>query len=311
MIVPEIAVPLFVFGAVAAGTYVVLALCDPYWIRVRSRISQLEESGGRRGAEEPQRRRSTAGAPWRFLSTLQRINPYHAAARPRLRQRLAKAGIYDPAALSRYFAVKLLLTVVLGGAAVGAGLAGYLPMKMAFLAACVLSGFGFLLPSFWLDRSVARHRLQLQKSLPDFLDLMIVCLEGGLSLQETIRRVGDELRVAHPALASELEMVQCDIDLGATVDQALKRFATRSDYEGVRTLSTFIREAQRFGTNITEALRNHSDMLRSQREQAAEENAQKATVKILLPTIFLIFPAIFVVLVGPAIIQIQEAFGSK
>jgi tight adherence protein C len=123
--------------------------------------------------------------------------------------------------------------------------------------------------------------------------------------------VSDELRLAHPALASELGFVQRDIELGATVDQALKRFATRTDYEAVRTLSTFIREAQRFGTNITDALRSHADMLRSQREQAAEESAQKASVKILIPTLLLIFPATFVVIVGPAVIQIHEAFAAK
>jgi tight adherence protein C len=163
----------------------------------------------------------------------------------------------------------------------------------------------------WLDKQVARQHLLLGKSLPDFLDLMIVCLQGGLSLQETIRRVGDELRLAHPTLAFELSIVQRDTDLGASIEQALKRFAARSGYEGVRTLSTFIREAQRFGTNITEALRSHADMLRSQREQVAEESAQKAAVKILLPTMLLIFPAIFVVAVGPALIQIQQAFAGK
>jgi len=97
----------------------------------------------------------------------------------------------------------------------------------------------------------------------------------------------------------------------SSVDQALKRFSARTDFEGVRTLSTFIRESQKFGTQITEALRNHADMLRSQREQSAEETAQKAAVKILIPTLLLIFPAIFVVLVGPAVIQIQEAFASQ
>jgi tight adherence protein C len=174
-----------------------------------------------------------------------------------------------------------------------------------------MAGFGSILPSLWLDRAIARRQILLRKSLPDFLDLMIVCLEGGLSLQETIRRVSDELRLVHPVLAVELNIVQRDIELGATVDQALKRFAARADYEGVRTLSSFIREAQRFGTNITEALRNHADMLRSQREQIAEEKAQKAAVKILIPTLLLIFPAIFVVAVGPAVIQIQEAFAAK
>jgi tight adherence protein C len=130
-------------------------------------------------------------------------------------------------------------------------------------------------------------------------------------MQETIRRVNEELKLAHPVLAHELDIVQRDIDLSCSIDQALKRFALRTDCEGIRTLSTFIREAQRFGTQITDALRNHADMLRSQREQLAEENAQKAAVKILLPTMLLIFPAIFVVLVGPAAIQIHEAFAAK
>ena len=311
MIIPEIGIPLLVFAAVAAGTYALLALCDPYWMRVRGRVSQLDGSSGEHGPEETKHHRAMADTPARLLNELQRLNPYHATARSHVQQRLSKAGVYDPTAISRFFAAKLLLTILPGTAGVAAGMMGYLPMNLTLLAACVLAGFGSLVPSFWLDRAIARHRLLLQKSLPDFLDLMTVCLEGGLSLPETIRRVSDELRLVHPALASELGIVQRDMELGATIDQALRRFALRSDYEAVRTLSTFIREAQRFGTNITDALRSHAELLRSQREQAAEENAQKAAVKILLPTLLLIFPAIFVVVVGPAVIQIQDLFAAR
>jgi tight adherence protein C len=310
VITPEIGISLMVFGAVAAGTYALLALCDPYWMRVRSRVSQLDVLGGPETRVVSEHERKVVGTKSRIITQLQRLSPYQ-ADRSRIQQRLAKAGIYNPAAISRYVAAKLLLMLLSGGIAMGAGATGYLPMRMASIAACVLAGFGFLVPSLWVDRAISRHHLLLQRSLPDFLDLMIVCLEGGLSLQETIRRVSDELRLAHPALASELGFVQRDIELGATVDQALKRFATRTDYEAVRTLSTFIREAQRFGTNITDALRSHADMLRSQREQAAEESAQKASVKILIPTLLLIFPATFVVIVGPAVIQIHEAFAAK
>jgi tight adherence protein C len=310
VITPEIAIPLSVFGAVAAGTYALLALCDPYWIRVRSRVSQLDVLGGSDIQTVSKHGRKVVGTKSRLISELQRLSPYQ-ADRSRIQQRLAKAGIYNPAAISRYVVAKLLLMLLSAGLAMGAGATGYLPMRMASVAACVLAGFGFLVPSLWIDRAISRHHLLLQRSLPDFLDLMIVCLEGGLSLQETIRRVSDELRLAHPALASELGFVQRDIELGATVDQALKRFATRTDYEAVRTLGTFIREAQRFGTNITDALRSHADMLRSQREQAAEESAQKAAVKILIPTLLLIFPATFVVIVGPAVIQIHDAFAAK
>ncbi len=146
------------------------------------------------------------------------------------------------------------------------------------------------------------------KRLADFLDLMIVCLHSGLSLQSTIQCVSDELRIAHPEFAGELNIVQRDISLGATVDGALRRFAERTGCDGVGTLAKFVREAQRLGTQLTEALRIHADMLRSQREAAAEEAAQKAAVKILMPTLLLILPAVFIVLAGPAVIQIQQVF---
>jgi tight adherence protein C len=96
--------------------------------------------------------------------------------------------------------------------------------------------------------------------------------------------------------------------LGATIDAALRRFAARCGYDEVGSLAKFVREAQRFGTQLTDALRLHADMLRSQRENAAEETAQKAAVKILIPTLLLILPAVFIVLAGPAVLQIQMAF---
>jgi tight adherence protein C len=310
MINATFVVPLIVFGVVAAGVYALFMLCSPYWLRVRSRVTELNANSSFDKDDAAFDQRAN-GAPSKVMLELQRLNPYHSTAKPHVQQLLAKAGIYDPAAVSMFFVSKTLLMIIPGAIALCAGLAGYLSMELAIVSACVLVGFGSLAPSFWLGRAVARRHLQLQKSLPDFLDVMTVCLGGGLSLQETIRRVSDELRLAHPGLASELGIVQRDMELGATVDQALKRFATRTDYEGVRTLSTFIREAQRFGTDIVDALRCHADMLRSQREQAAEECAQKASVKILIPTLLLIFPAIFVVLVAPAIIQIQESFLAK
>jgi tight adherence protein C len=309
--VPTFWIPFVCFCGIAAATYALLTVFDPYWLRVGSRVSELHRSNGSFHKTQSANIRKAVTSHSFWLEAAKRLISYRTTGRPQLRQRLAKAGIYHHAAPSWYFASKLLMMILAAVAAVGVGAAGYLRMDLTVLAACVAAGFGSIVPSLWLDRAIARHHLLLRKALPDFLDLMTVCLEGGLSLQETIRRVSDELRLAHPALAVELSIVQRDIELGATVDQALKRFAARTDYEGVRTLSTFIREAQRFGTNITEALRSHADMLRSQREQAAEENAQKAAVKILIPTLLLIFPAIFVVAVGPAVIQIQQAFAAK
>ena len=299
------------FVAISVGAYALMLLYDPYRARVDSRMEELQGRGEQPTTALRARSSAALGGEAKPVGLASLLAAFRGGERARWQQRLAKAGIYHPAALPRLFIARLLLIVVPPLAAVAASFFGLIRMETALLVGSALGGFGSIAPSLWLDRAIARHHLLLRKSLPDFLDLMIVCLEGGMSLQETIRRVGDELRIVHPALAFELGIVQRDVELGSTVDQALRRFAARTDYEGVRSLSTFIREALRFGTNITAALRNHADMLRSQREQAAEENAQKASVKILLPTLFLIFPAIFVVIVGPAIIQIQEAFGGK
>jgi len=299
--------PNLVFGLVAIATYTLLVRVNPYRARVRSRVNQIKTSD----ASIAENTATTDNFLARLVGELQELNPSHGVARSKLQQRLAQAGIYNPVAIPRYFLAKFLLSVLLASAVIPLHAAGYLFLNSTVLAAIVLGYVGALLPSLWLDRSIARQHLLLQRSLPDFIDLMTVCLGGGLSLQQTIRQVGDELRLAHPSLASELGIIQRDMELGATVDQALRRFATRTGYEGARTLSTFIREAQRFGTDIVDALRSHADMLRSQREQAAEEKAQKASVKILIPTLLLIFPAIFVILVGPAAIQIQAAFADK
>jgi tight adherence protein C len=111
----------------------------------------------------------------------------------------------------------------------------------------------------------------LGRSLADFLDLVMVCLDSGLSIQGALQRVSDELRIAHPVLAGELSIVQRDIELGATIDMALRRCADRTGFDGIRTFGTFVRETQRYGTALSEALQIHAETLRTQREQAAEE----------------------------------------
>jgi tight adherence protein C len=299
------------FIGIAGGVYALSSMFDSYHDRVQQRIDEL-------GGEQVELETLAAGTGTAAAGVIPQMSqlvarwlPYRAGNRAQLMERFARAGIYHPGAAANYFVARFLLAVVPPAICVGVALAWSWRLETAMLLGCALGGLGSMLPSLWLDRQITAQHRMLRHSLPDFLDLMIVCLEGGLSIQESVRRVSDELQLAHPRLATELAIVQRDIELGSSVAQALKRFASRSDYDGVKTLGTFVREAQRFGTNLSEALRLHSDLLRTQREQAAEEMAQKAAVKILLPTLLCIFPAIFVVLVGPALIQIQEAFGAK
>lgn len=298
------------FGLIALTTAAAVVWLDPAARKINSRVAEFEEQFGK-----SKRRRTVRslrhGAMPSLLAKFASLIPSTQNASETLQARFANGGMYSPSAPSTYVGVRTMLTVAPLAAGAFGIVALHWPMKLACSVSIMAAAAGWLLPSLWLDGVVKSRHVLLRRSLPDFLDLMIVCLQGGLSVQETIRRVSDELRLAHPVLAGELSIVQRDVELGATVDQALRRFAVRSNYDGVRTLSTFVRESQKFGTQLTEALRLHADMLRLQREEAAEERAQKAAVAILLPTLLLIFPAVFVVLVGPALIQIQEAFAAK
>jgi tight adherence protein C len=221
---------------------------------------------------------------------------------------MVMAGMYGPTVLSTYFGVKLAFMILPLVIALVAWQFHLVAPLIGILYGCIAGLAGMILPSFWLDHQIRRRHRTFRQSLPDMLDVMTVCLEGGLSVQSTIQRVADELQFAHPVLAGELGIVQRETELGVPIDHALRHLADRTGYEGVRPLSTFIREAQRHGSDLAEALRIHADMLRTQRESDAEEAAQKAAVKILLPTLLLILPAVFVVLAGPAAIRVQEAF---
>ena len=191
------------------------------------------------------------------------------------------------------------------------GQAGFVPPNNALLYGGIAGGFGIILPRFWLAHRKAKRQALLSRSLPDMLDLMVTCVQSGLSMEAALQRVTDEIEVAHPPLAREMAIVQRQIELGTTPDAAIRNFAERSDLACLFSLSSLVEQARKFGTSLTDALRTQADMMRYQREQRAEELAQKAAVKILFPTLLFIFPAIFVVLVGPAAMRLSEIFSSR
>lgn len=244
------------FIGITSGVFALLAFRDPYGVRVRARVDELQNI-----SNSPSGSSSAAG---KFLprvsEQLLRLVPYRRGTQAHIQQRLSSAGIYDLSATSIYFAAKLLLMIAPAALAIVLACIFGWRMEIALAVGIALGAAGAVAPGFWLDQRITERHKMLRRSLPDFIDLMIVCLEGGLSIQQSFRRVGDELQLAHPALALELGIVQRDIELGANVAQGLKRFAARTQYEGVRTLSTFVREAQRFGTNLSQALRLHSDI---------------------------------------------------
>ncbi len=230
--------------------------------------------------------------------------------RTKLQTRLIYAGLYGRQALVIYLGVKMLLTV--GPLVFGllVGLSGLIPIVYGLIFGAFLGIFGIIVPSFWLDRQKAKRQMAFRRALPDTLDVLVICLEGGLSLPSAVRRVSSELRTAHPGLALELLIVQREVQLGRTTGEALRNFGERCGLQEVRSLASVINQAERFGAGLVKVLRTHAGTLRGRRLHFAEEMAQKAAIKILFPTLLFIFPGIFLIILGPAAIQLVETFSN-
>lgn len=229
--------------------------------------------------------------------------------RTKLQTRLLHAGLYSRQAMVALLGLKVTLMFGPGLIFIVAGLLGLITLPIGLLIAAAFAIVGMIGPSFWLDQRKSARQSNFRRALPDALDVLVICLEGGLSLPGSLKRMAGELRTAHPALATELNIVQREIQLGRTSGEALRKMGERTDLEEVRTLASVILQSEKFGASLVKSLRVHSETLRTKRMQRAEELAQQAGTKVLFPTVLFILPAMFVVILGPAVIHITEIFG--
>jgi tight adherence protein C len=228
--------------------------------------------------------------------------------RTRLQTRLIHAGLYRREAMVVFLGVKLLLMVAPTILGILASLAGLVTMREALILGGCFGIVGLIGPSFWLDHMKRNRQRFFRRALPDALDILIICLEGGLSLAAGLKRISTELRTAHPALAAELAIVQREVQLGRTSGEAMRKMGERCDLEEVRSLASVILQSERLGASLVKSLRVHSESLRLKRFQRAEEMAAVAATKVLFPTLFFILPAVFIVILGPAAFHLMEMF---
>jgi tight adherence protein C len=219
-------------------------------------------------------------------------------ADPVLVRRLMLAGFRKPAHLDIFLGARLVLPAVLGF------LVAILFSNIFFFLFTVV--LVFFIPDFWLNFAIKKRRERIRLSLPDGLDLLAICIEAGLGLDQGIVRVGQELRVSHPELSEELLQINLEQRAGAPRIAAWQSFAARADTESVRSFVAMLVQTDRFGTPIAKSLGNFSDSLRTQRRQRAEELAAKTTIKLVPPLVFFIFPSIGIVILVPAAITILE-----
>lgn len=161
---------------------------------------------------------------------------------------------------------------------------------------------GMMVPDMWLRRQIGQRKHRIQMALPDMMDLAVVCVEAGMGLDQTLQRIGHELRKTHTDLSDELRLYNLEVSAGLKRQEALRNFALRTDVDDVKALTGSLIQTDRFGTSIADSLRVFSDTLRVKRRQRAEEQAAKMNVKIVIPLVLFIFPAIFAVVAGPAVI---------
>jgi tight adherence protein C len=235
--------------------------------------------------------------------------PKQEKERQQLNVRLQRAGLYHPQALMALLGAKTVLLMV------GAGLGLFtfllpLPFHWCLVGVILCAVLGLVAPSLWLERQASRRQTMLRRGLPDLLDMLVLCMEGGLSINGALQRVKSELPAVHPDLSVELSIVDREMMMGLSAGEALHKLGQRADLEEVRTLATVIMQSQRYGASVAKALRTFADTFRQERQQRAEERARKAAVQILFPTLLCIFPAIFVVILGPAALQIRALFAN-
>ncbi len=292
------------FLAIAGVTYALLALLTAGPDRVEARVRRLSEGGGKPGQGDFARL-----VREELAKVAARLGPAEPGARDRLRRRLVHAGYTDPAALLVLSGARVLLPALALAAGAGLALSGWTRPLNALAATALLVGLATVAPGLWLDSRTRRRQGRLQRALPDFFDVLVLCLESGVGMRAAWRRVSDELQHAHPELWRELTVIGREYELGSPLGDALRRFADRTNLDDVDSLAAVVSQAEALGTELARPLATLADSLRVRRVQRAEEAAHRSATMIVFPTLLLIFPSVFAVILGPLAAQVLAAFG--
>lgn len=274
---------------------------------LQQRLASLSHVGSEdrriRERRERQKRRESLEA---FLEAVGARVGEEQIKRGGLRQTLIHGGYRNPTAPAIFVGIRAIAAAGLGVVAfLGVtAMRAELALGLMLVSSAVL--VGWLLPMFILKRKVKRRQKEFRRTLPDALDLMVVCVEAGLGLNQALVRVGEEMERVSEDLADEFTLVSLEIRAGTPREDALRNLGERTGTADVRALVSMLVQTDRFGTSIADALRVHAEELRSKRQQAAEEEAAKITVKMLIPLVIFVVPAIFVVILGPAVFHFLE-----
>jgi tight adherence protein C len=299
----------FCIGISAAFMFLfVLEMAPKRSQAITQRLDDIQAAGGtsrsilqrRRRAEQTEKLKSVVQA---FGESIQERSGTPSS----LRLRLIQAGYPSAAAVPLYLGTRVMLPAALGiGSLFLLPILGVSALKV-ILGVVYFTGLGYVLPTLIVGMRIKRRQKEMQRALPDALDMLVVSVEAGLGLNQALVRVADEIFRLSPVLSEQMTLVNLEIRAGTAREEALRNLADRTGLADIASLTGMLIQTDRFGTSVAQALRIHADTMRTKRRQRAEEAAAKTTIKLIFPLVFCIFPALFVVILGPAMIQIMAA----
>jgi tight adherence protein C len=299
-----------VFTMVAALAYAAVTAVNPRPSALRGRLTEIQQLGPfTESVAAVHRRRAQREKLESVLRNLGKRAARSSKDLGETRRALVMAGIRNHEGPALYYGARILGAIAMPalvgllGAAIQAAMLRTTPLLV------VSAMLGYYLPRFLLKVRIRKRQETIRLGLADALDLLVICVEAGLGLNQALVRVAEEMSHACPPVADEFGLVNLEMRAGTSRPDALRHLSERTGVEDLQALVAMLIQTDRFGTSIAQSLRVHSDTLRTKRRQRAEEAAAKTTIKLVFPLVLFIFPAMFVVILGPAILHILQQLG--
>lgn len=242
----------------------------------------------------------------RVVEPLNRIVPISAVEALKLQKQMLQAGYRSVDAATAFRAIQITLIVAIPSVVMTVCFILNRPLSSFAVWGMIGAAVGFYLPRYILRRKIAGRQQRITWALADAMDLMVVAVEAGLGLNASLNRVGDELKPLHPEMHYELDLVNLEIRVGRSREEALRNLAERTGVDDIRSFVALLIQADRYGSSIAKAVRIFADSLRTKRRQRAEQASQKAALKLLFPLTMFLFPVIILVVLGPAVLNLID-----
>ena len=242
----------------------------------------------------------------RVAEPINRIIPISAIEALKLQKKMLQAGYRTPEAATAFRAIQVTLLVAIPSLIMTVCFLRNWSVTNTAVFGMIGAAVGFYLPRYVLRRKIAGRQQRITWGLADAMDLLVVAVEAGLGLNAALNRVGDELKTLHPDMHSEIDLVNLEIRVGRSREEALRNLAERTGVEDIRSFVALLIQADRYGSSIARAVRVFADSLRTKRRQRAEQISQKAALKLLFPLTLFLFPVIILVVLGPALMSLYD-----